>query len=570
MPILSHAHTLHLLPLPQAFVQFASLEAANEARQQLSSGAVTLPSPDSSTAKPSTAPLRANAHFSKMKELVHKGHALYWDHNGATGGERKVGTIDFNMMSGDSQTLHTRLACWPASRLQSDISAQPPACPMLDPLLSSLPLPPLSPHFLQPRAPPSQDAAQQSSPTKRPLPDSHPTTAAGAPLHLSSLPPTLSTLPSPLPSPFPSPLTAFPLSAPAPFPSPLPPSSGTSTPTFSRAVGAPRHAPSLPPHPSSPHTSAGAVGHLGSFLESQGSPHWSGLRGLHPPSTYLPTTGTWKDGDPPHAKSAHLPSPLIPPNGHFTGAPTPTGHVTSPYHDATPPPLLAYPSSLPLGSNPASPYPPGSALSPYPSPYLVHPSPFSSTSDNPRWALPSDAPLPSPPAAAAPESHELAHLEGFPLDDPDDTPTSSHEQQRQPRQSRARRGDAASIDAAAVPPPSHPSEPAQRKPSARAPAVAPVEPKGVVLLVTGLDPSLTTCDGLYALFSNYGEVVRCRRLLHKPDHALVEMHDAFAAANAVNLLRGCTLFNKPIKVGQHAHAPTTVSTSPCGLHPAWE
>jgi hypothetical protein len=73
--------------------------------------------------------------------------------------------------------------------------------------------------------------------------------------------------------------------------------------------------------------------------------------------------------------------------------------------------------------------------------------------------------------------------------------------------------------------------------------------RGNIMLVTGLDPAFTTCDIIRNLFFNFGDVVRIKRLTQKPDHALVEMSDAFSCANAVNVLRGCVLFGRQVKVG---------------------
>eukprot|EP00002_Diphylleia_rotans_P008171 TRINITY_DN1790_c0_g4_i1.p1 TRINITY_DN1790_c0_g4~~TRINITY_DN1790_c0_g4_i1.p1 ORF type:complete len:472 (-),score=88.61 TRINITY_DN1790_c0_g4_i1:768-2183(-) len=69
-----------------------------------------------------------------------------------------------------------------------------------------------------------------------------------------------------------------------------------------------------------------------------------------------------------------------------------------------------------------------------------------------------------------------------------------------------------------------------------------------VLLVANLDPELTTCDHLFNIFSNYGNILRIKILHNKPDHALIQMADNTQASNALTFLKGVPLFGRPMDV----------------------
>eukprot|EP00002_Diphylleia_rotans_P030761 TRINITY_DN6355_c0_g1_i1.p1 TRINITY_DN6355_c0_g1~~TRINITY_DN6355_c0_g1_i1.p1 ORF type:complete len:470 (+),score=109.33 TRINITY_DN6355_c0_g1_i1:84-1493(+) len=69
-----------------------------------------------------------------------------------------------------------------------------------------------------------------------------------------------------------------------------------------------------------------------------------------------------------------------------------------------------------------------------------------------------------------------------------------------------------------------------------------------VLLVTNLDPERTTCDHLFNVFSNYGNIIRIKILHNKPDHALIQMAENNQAINAITYLKGVSLFNRIMEI----------------------
>lgn len=68
-----------------------------------------------------------------------------------------------------------------------------------------------------------------------------------------------------------------------------------------------------------------------------------------------------------------------------------------------------------------------------------------------------------------------------------------------------------------------------------------------VLLVSGL-PDKMTCDMLFRLFSNYGNIVRIKLLHSKAGTALVQLGDNFQASTALNYVKGLRLFGSTLDV----------------------
>eukprot|EP00002_Diphylleia_rotans_P010899 TRINITY_DN2156_c0_g1_i1.p1 TRINITY_DN2156_c0_g1~~TRINITY_DN2156_c0_g1_i1.p1 ORF type:complete len:477 (+),score=107.14 TRINITY_DN2156_c0_g1_i1:70-1500(+) len=68
-----------------------------------------------------------------------------------------------------------------------------------------------------------------------------------------------------------------------------------------------------------------------------------------------------------------------------------------------------------------------------------------------------------------------------------------------------------------------------------------------VIDVGNLSPEVT-CDHLFNLFSNYGNVVAIRFMYRKPEHALVQMADGSQANNAVSFLKGIPVRGAPLEM----------------------
>eukprot|EP00824_Muranothrix_gubernata_P025122 TRINITY_DN787_c0_g3_i2.p1 TRINITY_DN787_c0_g3~~TRINITY_DN787_c0_g3_i2.p1 ORF type:complete len:243 (-),score=48.42 TRINITY_DN787_c0_g3_i2:194-922(-) len=75
-----------------------------------------------------------------------------------------------------------------------------------------------------------------------------------------------------------------------------------------------------------------------------------------------------------------------------------------------------------------------------------------------------------------------------------------------------------------------------------------------VLLVSNLNPQKITCDMLFNLFSNYGNIIRIKILHSKPDHSLIQMSDNVQSTTAMNYLKGLILFGKAMEINYSKHS----------------
>lgn len=87
------------------------------------------------------------------------------------------------------------------------------------------------------------------------------------------------------------------------------------------------------------------------------------------------------------------------------------------------------------------------------------------------------------------------------------------------------------------------------------PGMAPNEP--TVLIVSNLDTTRVTPDGLFTLFGAYGDVVRVKILFNKPDTALIQFVNSQHCKTALENLNGCPLYGKAIACNYSHH--TTIS-----------
>eukprot|EP00276_Gloeochaete_wittrockiana_P001422 CAMPEP_0184675362 /NCGR_PEP_ID=MMETSP0308-20130426/87685_1 /TAXON_ID=38269 /ORGANISM="Gloeochaete witrockiana, Strain SAG 46.84" /LENGTH=457 /DNA_ID=CAMNT_0027123061 /DNA_START=582 /DNA_END=1955 /DNA_ORIENTATION=+ len=92
------------------------------------------------------------------------------------------------------------------------------------------------------------------------------------------------------------------------------------------------------------------------------------------------------------------------------------------------------------------------------------------------------------------------------------------------------------------------------------PSLASVNTDRSVLLVSNLNPEKTTCDALFNLFSNYGNVVRIKILHNKRDHALIQLGDNIQSTTALNYLKHVVMFGRTIDVNYSKHP--AISSNP--------
>ena len=83
---------------------------------------------------------------------------------------------------------------------------------------------------------------------------------------------------------------------------------------------------------------------------------------------------------------------------------------------------------------------------------------------------------------------------------------------------------------------------------------APAGGAGSVLLVSGLNETDTTCDGLFTIFGVYADVLRVKILYNKKDNALVQVADSTQAAVAMTHLDKIKVWGKPMRVAASKHA----------------
>jgi len=76
---------------------------------------------------------------------------------------------------------------------------------------------------------------------------------------------------------------------------------------------------------------------------------------------------------------------------------------------------------------------------------------------------------------------------------------------------------------------------------------------GRVLLVSNLNADKITPYDLFILFGNYGDVIRSKVMLNKRDTGFVQFCNQEQARRALNMLNGCTLFGKAMKVSPSHH-----------------
>jgi len=95
---------------------------------------------------------------------------------------------------------------------------------------------------------------------------------------------------------------------------------------------------------------------------------------------------------------------------------------------------------------------------------------------------------------------------------------------------------------------------------------------GSVLIVSGFDPTNTTCDDLFNLFGVYGDVARVRKLFNKPGAALVQYMSGMGASTCLRLVTGTggrdmVLRGARLRVSRSRHdavAPVSVRDSESG------
>jgi len=83
---------------------------------------------------------------------------------------------------------------------------------------------------------------------------------------------------------------------------------------------------------------------------------------------------------------------------------------------------------------------------------------------------------------------------------------------------------------------------------------APAGGAGSVLLVSGLNETDATCEGLFTLFGVYADVLRVKILYNKKDNALVQVADSTQAAVAMTHLDKIKVWGKPMRVAASKHA----------------
>lgn len=83
---------------------------------------------------------------------------------------------------------------------------------------------------------------------------------------------------------------------------------------------------------------------------------------------------------------------------------------------------------------------------------------------------------------------------------------------------------------------------------------APAGGAGSVLLVSGLNETDATCDGLFTLFGVYADVLRVKILYNKKENALVQVADSTQAAIAMTHLDKVKVWGKPMRVAASKHS----------------
>ena len=83
---------------------------------------------------------------------------------------------------------------------------------------------------------------------------------------------------------------------------------------------------------------------------------------------------------------------------------------------------------------------------------------------------------------------------------------------------------------------------------------APAGGAGSVLLISGLNETEATCDGLFTIFGVYSDVLRVKILYNKKDNALIQVADSTQAAVAMTNLDKIKVWGKPMRVAASKHS----------------